>query len=229
MDKGASAEPNAPSPELASVVIDASVGISLVRAEPLSEVATEAVASWRTAGTRLIVPTLFWLELANALVRGPRTAAEAVESIYHLEQLDLGTIELDRPTVLLTIELAKLHGLTAYDAHYLALAVAMDARLATGDQSLAAAAGDRAILLLPARRPDRLSESYAAYGTLSIEPTQPAWPGLGGYLAQLRAEFEGRRRSERASERLRGLGSGPLDGRRRDHHLSRAPGRTGSG
>jgi len=99
-----------------------------------------------------------------------------------MDELQVESIHLDRPLLLLTIDLQTRSGLSAYDAAYLALAQAEDARLLTLDARLADAAGDRA-MRIDGMPPRRLAEEAAAYGGEPID-----WARFGPYLARLRAE-----------------------------------------
>lgn len=91
------------------------------------------------------VPSLWPLELANALVMGERrgrsTPAQASAWVALLQQLP---IHVDDETVSRawtdTLHLARAHGLTSYDASYLELALRLGAPLATFDAKLKAAA-----------------------------------------------------------------------------------------
>jgi predicted nucleic acid-binding protein len=97
----------------------------------------------------LLVPDLIYAESASALMRYARTGKLALERVLAM----LATIvELPfepTPSQLLAVPacaLAFRHGITSYDAHYLALAEAEDAVLVTADRRLAEAAS-RSILL----------------------------------------------------------------------------------
>lgn len=128
-----------------------------------------------------MVPDHFWLEVANVLTRRYGvTAEEAVERLRDVDDFGLRSIRIDRPLLLVTLDLQARFGLSAYDAAYLALAETEDARLLTLDGRLALAAGPRAIRLAGVGE-GRLSEEPAAYG----EPID--WARFGPYLAELRA------------------------------------------
>jgi len=164
------------------IVIDASVALSITLREPDGPVAARAIRSWSSAGARLVVPSHFWLEVANPLITQARWPSEKVlEALHALDDLQMETLPLDRAHVVLAIDLAERHRLTAYDAGYLALAVSMDASLATFDAALRSAAGARALHIGPAR----LSEVPAPY---EHAVTWPAYKGASAFLAKLRAE-----------------------------------------
>ncbi len=163
------------------IVLDASVAIAIIRREPtrpnLLAVLRETAAG---RGDR-VVPDDFWLEVANVLIRRYGvTPAEAVEQLRDVDDFGLRSIRIDRPLLLVTLDLQARFGLSAYDAAYLALAETEDARLLTLDGRLALAAGPRAVRL-PGLTQERLSGEPAPYG----EPID--WARFGPYLAELRA------------------------------------------
>ena len=168
------------------VVLDASVGIPLVRDEPTSLRISQRIHALRKTGHRLIVPFLFWLEILNVLGRRYQAPPQAIlEAIVELEAAGLETVELDRPMLLLAVDAVVRHGLTAYDATYLALADAADAQLLTADATLAAAAGGRGILLGEAHGVRERPVGYLPAGG----PAWATWPGAAAYLRQLRARI----------------------------------------
>jgi predicted nucleic acid-binding protein len=170
------------------LVVDASAAVAWLAHEPEGELIREHLRHERTSGA-LYVPSLFWLEVANALDRGQGYGADgSILAIRDLDALEFETVGLDRPLLLLTIGVAHAHGLVVYDAVYLALAQALDASLLTVDRALFRAAGDRAVTLSgePGRR---LSEDAVSYGT----GQQLGWPDysiVSELLARLRAEDE---------------------------------------
>jgi predicted nucleic acid-binding protein len=162
------------------VVVDASVGLRIVRDEPGSEDASRVLAD----ATRICVPAFFWLEVVNVLARRHGwSGSEVIEAVHELESLGIETLEGDRAALLSVIDLAERHGLTAYDAGYLALALSLDADLATADGGMARAAGDRAILI---GGDGGVAEEPAGYRPRT--PSWADWADAGAYLAQLRAE-----------------------------------------
>lgn len=89
-----------------------------------------------------IVPTLFWFEIRNVLMmaekRGRLQEGEASRCMRQLRSLpieDLGSGSDEQ-----ILELARRHGLSAYDASYLALALDQNLPLGTSDRQLVAAA-----------------------------------------------------------------------------------------
>jgi predicted nucleic acid-binding protein len=169
----------------APVVIDASIGVSLSWEEPASRAVAARLCDLRAKGHRLLVPSVFWLEVMNVLGRRYRAEPpELLEALVELEAAGLETVELDRPMLLLALDAVARHGLTAYDAAYLAVADALGARLLTADVELARAAGRRA---LPITRRRRIREAKARYR--SVNADWAAWPGAAAYLQELRARI----------------------------------------
>lgn len=169
------------------VVIDASVAVALVVSEIGSPSARAAVGSWSAAGTELLVPSHFWIEVTNALVRRhARSAADVIEDLVVLDDLALRTVDLDRPMLLLALDQMERSRLSAYDAMYLALALSTGATLATFDRRLADAAGAHASLIGDPG-PRRLAEHAQPYGE-AREPA-PSWARsavVGAHIAELR-------------------------------------------
>jgi predicted nucleic acid-binding protein len=165
------------------IVVDASAAIALIRREPAGPAIAEVLHASARDGVRLLVPEAFWLEVANVLIRRHGLPfGEVVNAILQVDDLGMESIGVDRPLLLVTIDLQARFGLSAYDAAYLALAETADARLLTLDRQLSRAAGTRAIPL-PGMGTGRLSEEPAPYG----EPID--WARFGPYLARLRAEM----------------------------------------
>ena len=168
---------------MAPIVIDASIGVSIVRAEPEGPAAKAVLAEAVDLGSSIVVPSHFWLEVTNALISRHRWPGSAVvKAIHDLDELEVQTIDLDRAVLLSAIDFAERHGLTPYDAIYLGLAHAVNGSVMTLDIHLRAAAGERAI------SPDargRLSETRALY---EHDVTWPKYRGASAYLAKLRAE-----------------------------------------
>lgn len=120
------------------VVIDAS---AFMRFHLGSDEAADVLHDvWRTGG-RLLAPELILAEVANTLLKYTRTGGLAVgdadETLGDLSRT-VGVWPLDAlfPGA---FAIAAERGLSAYDATYVELAEALDARLVTADRRLAAA------------------------------------------------------------------------------------------
>jgi predicted nucleic acid-binding protein len=164
------------------VVLDASAAIAMVRREPAGPIVLESLRASASTKSRLLVPDPFWLELVNVLVRRYSLRSnEVLEAVRDMDDFGLESIRIDRPLLLVSIDLQSRFEMSGYDAVYLALAETEDARLLTLDHGLASAAGSRAVDL-PGLSRARISEQRAAYG----EPID--WAQLGPYLARLRSE-----------------------------------------
>ncbi len=168
-----------------TVVVDAAAALDLVVSQSGSGAVMAHLVAWRRAGVSLQVPSNFWLELSNSLLRRHRLPASIViEAIHRLDEFGLQTIELSRPLVLLALDVAERHGLSQYDATYLALAEVADAKLLTADRQLLVAAGTRGIPVDAAE--SRIAEVPAAYGARA--PTWSRYRELSAYLARLRSD-----------------------------------------
>jgi len=116
-----------------------------------SDVANAALE--RVAESGMMLPSHFWYEFSNVLLtneRRNRIANAQVEAALDLvEQLPHRLEPPARPVE--TMHLARKHGLTAYDAAYLELALRLGAPLATLDRRLAQAArGEGVTVVEPA-------------------------------------------------------------------------------
>ena len=165
------------------IILDASVAIAIIRREPSRPTLLAVLRETATGQGDRVVPDHFWLEVANVLIRRYGvTPAEAVEQLRVVDDFDLRSIRIDRPMLLVALDLQARFKLSSYDAAYLAVAESEDARLLTLDARLALAAGPRAVPL-PGLGEGRLSEEPVPYG-------QPIdWARFGPYLARLRAEM----------------------------------------
>ena len=119
-----------------AVVCDASVLASIAFGDPHS-----ADARALTRHRRLFAPSLFRYELANVAVRRSITPGEDVDRVAQGFAAGLRVpVRLVEPSWQLVFDLARAHGLTAYDAAYLQVAVALQTPLATLDARLGDAA-----------------------------------------------------------------------------------------
>jgi predicted nucleic acid-binding protein len=122
-------------------VVDASVGIKLYIAEPLSERTDELFRQLATdPAAELVVPDLFYIECANILWKHVRRtglpAARARQAVAELAKLGLrrvSTLEL----IADALDIALSQSITAYDACYVALAHRLGMPFVTADERLA--------------------------------------------------------------------------------------------
>jgi predicted nucleic acid-binding protein len=168
------------------VVVDASVVMAYLLDEVGSVPSRAAIRRWSAEAVQLLVPSHFWLEATNTLIRGKGLApADVVAYFVALDDLGLRTIEPDRPLLLLALDQMVRSGLSVYDALYLARALSTDSKLVTLDRRLADAAGDAGMLIGSAG----ISEHRAAY-----QPDRPDYSGwahtavVGAHIAELRRQ-----------------------------------------
>jgi predicted nucleic acid-binding protein len=138
---------------VSSIVVDASVVAGWVLGDEANAY-TESVAALIAEGCRPVAPILLTWEITNLLLtaekRGRLPVGTSAEALIQLRELPW---DWDQPSGLspLLHSLARRHGLTAYDAAYLLLALERDLALATQDQALRRAAQAEGIKLHEAR------------------------------------------------------------------------------
>jgi predicted nucleic acid-binding protein len=121
-------------------VVDSSVVIKLFVPEDLADVAEELLRrKGRAVPDRFFVPDLLYPECANILWKyvrrfGYRTE-KAYEDLARLKYLALSPVS-NAKILLDSMILALDHGITAYDASYVALARQKEAPLVTADRKL---------------------------------------------------------------------------------------------
>jgi predicted nucleic acid-binding protein len=93
----------------------------------------------------LAVPGTFRLEWLNALRSRKLSVPDILSAGHELQRAALEWHEVDEALSFEAVSLAASHGLTVYDAAYLALANRLDAGLVTADRALAEAAGERLV------------------------------------------------------------------------------------
>jgi predicted nucleic acid-binding protein len=118
-----------------ALVVDCSVIVAMLFDEADADDAIRALA-----GRALHAPTLLPFEFANVARSKSRAGGPAERVQQALQTFDDLRIELHPVPAADLHALALVHGLTAYDAAYLALAKAMNAPLLTFDLKLAGAA-----------------------------------------------------------------------------------------
>jgi predicted nucleic acid-binding protein len=134
-------------------VVDASFLVPIIagRLGP-GERAVAAQAALRSVG-ELVAPCLLMFELLNAIRGGVRARvlsdADAIGSI--VDACELGVHLEPSPDISVALRIAELaaaHGLTAYDASYLELAIRTKSPLATFDSALIRAAQSEGVPIL---------------------------------------------------------------------------------
>jgi predicted nucleic acid-binding protein len=148
-------------------VIDASVGIKLVVAEALSAQAHDLFARLAAdPAARFWVPDLFYIECTNILwkhvQRSAYSLASAQLNLAALAALDLNAIAITS-LIADALAIAAAHGVSAYDACYVAAAQHAGAPLITADSRLAARLAGTPYAVLD-------------LATLSIPPVPPPPP-----------------------------------------------------
>ncbi|MBX4858599.1 type II toxin-antitoxin system VapC family toxin [Rhizobium sophorae] len=121
-------------------VVDASVAAAWLLADEESRTAEEALSFLETEDA--LVPDLFWHEIRNILLTAERrkriSNEDVLACLMRLNSLPLRTVSSEDHLPIL--RLAGKYQLSAYDAAYLALAVAENVSLATLDAKLERAA-----------------------------------------------------------------------------------------
>ncbi len=133
---------------MAGFVIDASVVCTWVLPDEASSATNALLDQMELTGAT--APDLLWHEVRNVLMmsrRRNRMTFDAVTvGMVKVRNLPVYTCVLESDEPILT--LSERHGLTAYDAAYLALALEMHLPLATLDKQLRAAATREGVPLL---------------------------------------------------------------------------------
>jgi predicted nucleic acid-binding protein len=128
-----------------AVVCDASVFAALVFGEPGSDKARSL-----TRGRRLYAPTLLRYEVAQVATRKATETPSAAPIVDKAFAAGLHVpVKLLEPSWPALVELARTHSLTAYDAAYLQVALALGIRLATLDKRLGQVARELGIQAQP--------------------------------------------------------------------------------
>ena len=170
-----------------TMVVDASVAMTFILQQDGFADVRRRLRRWRSSTIDMHVPSHFWLEISNSLLRRHHFSARStLEAIHQLDEFGLETVEVDRAMTLLAIDQAERFALTTYDAAYLAVAEALDATLYTSDRALLAAAGSRGLAVSGAAD-HRLSERPQEY-QVERRATWPDYSGASAYLAKLRSE-----------------------------------------
>jgi predicted nucleic acid-binding protein len=137
---------------LSGVVVDASVALAWCFPDEASDYAERALVALK--GQTLVVPAVWGLEIANALLAGERRKRlkrpDIMRFVALLEGLSiLQDCQSARESVSNVLPLARDYGLSAYDAAYLELAIRHSVPLATLDNDLQKAAKRAGIRIFP--------------------------------------------------------------------------------
>jgi predicted nucleic acid-binding protein len=128
---------------LSQVVVDASIAVAWCFPDETSDYADAVLVSLE--GKTMLVPAVWSLEIANAVLVGERRKRLNQPEIRQFTTLleSLSLVQDRRPVanhVNDVLPLARTHGLSAYDAAYLELSIRHGAPLATLDEKLQKAA-----------------------------------------------------------------------------------------
>ncbi|MDE1159129.1 MAG: type II toxin-antitoxin system VapC family toxin [Neorhizobium sp.] len=133
---------------MSGFVIDASIACSWLLPDERAIVADRAFE--RLHLSTALAPVLLWYEVGNVLMMARRRKRihieQAREGLQKLRTLPIVACPIASDDTILT--LADRHGLTAYDAAYLALAIERQLPLATLDRQLVAAAPLEGVALI---------------------------------------------------------------------------------
>jgi predicted nucleic acid-binding protein len=136
------------------LVIDSSVAVAWCFGDERDEYSQSILDALRRLPA--IVPALWHLEVANALLVGERrkrsTQADTVQWLSFLASLPIGVDDETRLRAFTdTVALGRTHNLSAYDAAYLELATRRGLPLASLDDKLKAAARATGVTLYAVR------------------------------------------------------------------------------
>lgn len=122
-----------------TLVIDASVALALVIPDEQSAWAEDVMSVVARTGAR--APTLWDYEVVSGLrsaeLRGRISSGDADDALTLLSRLP---IRLEQPSAQSLVRLSRDHGLSAYDAAYLAVGIRHSLPVATHDRALHSAA-----------------------------------------------------------------------------------------
>ena len=129
-------------------VLDASVVITWAMRDEDHPLADLAFQKMQTDSA--VVPAIWWYEVRNILVINERrNRISRDDSTQFLSDLSAFAIELRPPeNSQFTIDLARQHHLSVYDAAYLTLAIQQKVPIATLDEALQSAAASMKVPLL---------------------------------------------------------------------------------
>ncbi len=119
------------------IVVDASVAVKWYNLEQHTERALRLRRDYGTRKVDLLAPYLVNYEVANSLRYNPDFGLDDLRSaLDDLLSMQMDLVLLDEALVRMASELSFKHGVTFYDAVYLALAETADILLYTADDKL---------------------------------------------------------------------------------------------
>lgn len=129
-------------------VLDASIAAAWFLPDEQHEGADRLMSDLRS--TVGIIPALFWFETRNLFLMAARRGRIGSEfPLLFMKQLrGLPLEDYGAASDAIVLELAIRHGLSVYDASYLALAKTQSLPLATGDRKMAGAARNEGIIVV---------------------------------------------------------------------------------
>lgn len=145
---------------MSDFVLDASLTLQwFLEDETDRQYSLEVLAS--LAEKSALVPVLWFYEIGNGLLvanRRKRIARDQLEGfLSRLKALPIEAAAHDSIEALELPALAQTHGLTNYDAAYLALAIRGNLPLATADRELRSAAGAAGVAIFSAATPGKIA------------------------------------------------------------------------
>jgi predicted nucleic acid-binding protein len=138
-----------------TLVLDGSAALALLLPDEREAPAARTIRAEFNRANRVLAPLHWFAEVANGIVVAERRKrifpTEADKLLTALRRLGVaGDVVPPEDAVAAACLLARQHGLTAYDAAYLELALRENAVLATQDNALRRAANASAVPLVPA-------------------------------------------------------------------------------
>jgi predicted nucleic acid-binding protein len=127
---------------MASIVIDANIGVALAVNLPYSHLAERQIGHWREAKESVLVPVLWQYEVVSALRKAVASSLlsgdEVMAALADLFKLGIHHVDptLDQHRLALSWA-SRLNQVVAYDAQYLALAEMTGSEFWTADKRLA--------------------------------------------------------------------------------------------
>jgi predicted nucleic acid-binding protein len=123
---------------MSRVVVDVSLAFKWVIQERDSAVATAKFRSWRRQNVRVLAPSCFACELANALYQRVRSGRLATRQAIHYQRAVLRWVAILDPEPAVAVHAleiaAQLGQRASYDSQYVALAEHLGCELWTADQ-----------------------------------------------------------------------------------------------